>query len=76
MIPEKNRKKLEEILLQERTITQTQAAELLDISRGQVSNLIKKGKIAADKNKRPYIKAITEYTPSPNMKRTKKEEKK
>ena len=73
MIPEENRAKLEKILMQERTLSQKEARELLGISSGQISTLIKKGKIKADENHRPYLKSVMEYTPCPNMKRKCKE---
>lgn len=75
MIPEENRKKLEKILMKERTISQKEATELLNLSSGQISNLVKKGKIQADEENRPYLKSVMEYTPCPNMKRKKKEKK-
>ena len=72
MIPEENRAKLEKILMQEKTVSQREARELLGISSGQISTLIKKGKIKADENNKPYLKSVMEYTPRPNMKRHRK----
>lgn len=74
MIPEENKAKLEKILIQERTISQKEARELLGISSGQISTLIKKGKIKADENNKPYLKSVMEYTPRPKMKRKHKKE--
>lgn len=63
--------KFKELSLKERTILQIEAAELLGITKGQVSNLIKKGKINADEKNKPFLKSVMEYKPTPGRKRSK-----
>ncbi len=60
-------------ILTKRTFTtQVQAAEILNLTRSQVSLLIKKGKIEAytgGKTPKPYLDSILSYKTNPNMKR-------
>ena len=74
MIPEENKEKLQKILMKEKTITQKEAMELLNLSSGQISNLIKKGKIRADEKNKPFLKSVIEYNPTPGRKRNKKQD--
>lgn len=53
-------------------ITQVQAGEILNLTRSQISLLIKKGKIEAytgGKTPKPYLDAVLSYKTNPNMKR-------
>lgn len=77
MIPEENQELLKQILMKERTITQKEAGRLLNLSPAQISHLVKKEKIKADEEKRPFLKSVIDYTPTPTKKRKhkKKEEK-
>ena len=57
------------------TISQTEAAEALNLSQGRISTIIKEGKIEANERNRPYIDSILQYKTHPQMKRTRKKEK-
>lgn len=53
-------------------INQVQAAEILGLTRGQISLLIKKGKLEAytgGKTPKPYLDSVLSYKTNPNMKR-------
>ena len=58
-------------------VTQKIAAEILNVSKGRISQMIIEGKIKAykpDTDKMPYIKSVLEYEPKEQMKRTKNHE--
>lgn len=67
-----NKDEIIKIITKRTFISQVQAAEILDITRSQVSLLIKKGKIEAysgGKTPKPYLDSVLEYKTNPNMKR-------
>lgn len=69
-----NEENIMKLLTEEPYMSQEQAARFLEISPGQVCNLIKKGKIIAyrgGKTPKPYIKSVINYKTNPKMKREK-----
>lgn len=53
-------------------ISQTQAAEILEVSPNHISTLIKRGKLEAfteGKAPKPYLDTVLSYKTNPNMKR-------
>lgn len=59
-------------------ISQTEAAILLDMTQGNISNLIKAGKIKATNTyqPKPYLDSVLEYKPKPHQKRYHRRKKK
>ena len=53
-------------------VTQKIAAEILEIEPPSVNRLVKSGKLKAYQNQMPFVRAILEYEPKPQMKRPKK----
>lgn len=69
-----NKDEIIKIITKRTFITQVQAAEILNLTRSQISLLIKKGKIEAytgGKTPKPYLDSVLSYKTNPNMKRNK-----
>jgi hypothetical protein len=67
-----NKDEIIKIITKRTFISQVQAAEILNITRSQISLLIKKGKIEAysgGKTPKPYLDSVLSYKTNPNMKR-------
>lgn len=67
-----NKDEIIKIITKRTFITQVQAAEILDLTRSQISLLIKKEKIEAytgGKTPKPYLDSVLSYKTNPNMKR-------
>ncbi|MDD5597262.1 MAG: hypothetical protein PHV82_04920 [Victivallaceae bacterium] len=67
-----NKDEIIKIITKRTFITQVQAAEILELTRSQISLLIKKGKIEAykgGKTPKPYLDSVLSYKTNPNMKR-------